>query len=183
MTVLTGPRWKTSTNSVVTSGRVAVFDEFPSAYTDPIAVGGETTLQASVSSWLSRHDDVPFDNYTDLSENRDDDQRRADALLWFEHEGVERDESGVLDDSKPTLRSPRTRFWRARTSGTAGSGRRSPATPAPESPGTGGRAASRRFDPRVDVRERGCRSRRHTDETDVAAGPRRATHPPTSAHR
>jgi DNA-binding transcriptional ArsR family regulator len=31
-------------------------------------------------------------------ENRDDDERRADALLWFQNHGVERDESAVLDD-------------------------------------------------------------------------------------
>jgi len=83
----------------VTSGRTVVFDEFPSAYTDSVAAGGETSLQAAVSAWLDRNPAVPYEDYTGLVENRDDDERRSDALLWFENNGVERDESAVLDDS------------------------------------------------------------------------------------
>ena len=82
----------------VTSGRTVVFDEFPAAFSESVAADGETTLQAAVSEWLDRNPAVPYDDHTDLVENRDDDERRSDALLWFENNGVERDESAVLDD-------------------------------------------------------------------------------------
>jgi hypothetical protein len=34
---------------LVTVGQTVVFDEFPSAFTESVTAGGETTLQASVS--------------------------------------------------------------------------------------------------------------------------------------
>ena len=81
--------------SKVTTGRTVVFDEFPGeAY--------ETTLhhdlQSAVSCWLECTEEIPFESYTDLVENRSDESRRADALLWFEEHGAEPEETHVFDD-------------------------------------------------------------------------------------
>ena len=86
----------------VTSGRVCVFDEFPGVY--------ETTfgpaLQGAVSYWLQTTDAVPFEDYTDLLEHRDDDERRSDALAWFLDENLERDEIQVFDDASAHAAAP-----------------------------------------------------------------------------
>jgi len=87
--------------SKVTAGRTVVFDEFPDAY--------EETLMApkrAISYWLSTVDGVPFEDYTDLHDNRNDQQRRADALLWFEEHGVEADEQHVFDDPSAHADAP-----------------------------------------------------------------------------
>jgi len=82
--------------SNVTSGRVAVLDEFPEdAY--ETALSG-TRLQGAVSYWLDCTDAVPFDDYTDLVENRDDESRRADGLAHLLDDELESDEKHVLDD-------------------------------------------------------------------------------------
>ncbi|WP_130500918.1 hypothetical protein [Natrinema hispanicum] len=76
-------------NEKVTTGRSVLIDEFPgSAY--------ETTLEGeqlsrAVSTFLEDENTIPFDDYTDLIENREDDARRGEALLWFEDYGVETD--------------------------------------------------------------------------------------------
>lgn len=88
--------------SKVTAGRTVVFDEFPDAY--ETLLGPE--LQGAVSYWLQTTDGVPFDSYTDLLENRDDESRRADALLWFDEHGVEPDETHVFDDAKAHADAP-----------------------------------------------------------------------------
>jgi len=86
----------------VTSNRTVVFDEFPNAY--ETLLGPE--LQGAVSYWLRTTENVPFDSYTDLIENRSDQSRRADALLWFEQHGVERDEIHVFDDTSAHAAAP-----------------------------------------------------------------------------
>ena len=90
----------------VTEGRVAVFDEFPDAYESML--GGQ--LQGAVSYWLSTVDAIPFDDYTDLVENRSDQRRRADALLWFEDHGLEPDETHVFDDGAAHAAAPLAAF-------------------------------------------------------------------------
>jgi len=82
--------------SKVTAGRVCVFDEFPSAYETQLG----SQLQGAISYWLQQTDEVPFDDYTDLIEHRNSDQeRRGDALLYFEDHDLDRDEASVFDDS------------------------------------------------------------------------------------
>lgn len=87
----------------VTSGRTVVFDEFPSGAYETVLSG---ELQGAVSYWLESVDAVPFDSYTDLVENRGDESRRADALLWFEEHGVEPDETHVFDDASAHADAP-----------------------------------------------------------------------------
>ncbi|WP_459883088.1 hypothetical protein, partial [Halorubrum gandharaense] len=86
----------------VAAGRTVVFDEFPDAY--ETLLGPE--LQGAVSYWLEATDGVPFDSYTDLVENRSDESRRADALLWFDEHGVEPDETHVFDDASAHAAAP-----------------------------------------------------------------------------
>jgi len=84
------------------SGRTVVFDEFPGAYETTLGMN----LQGAVSYWLQANDGVPYDDYTDLLENRGDETRRADALLWFEEHGVEPDELSVFDDPNAHAAAP-----------------------------------------------------------------------------
>jgi len=91
----------------VTQGRTVVFDEFPGgSYETQLSA----QLQGAVSYWLSTEDAVPFDDYTDLIENRDDDARRADALAWFLNDDGEMDadtdERHVLDDDAAHASAP-----------------------------------------------------------------------------
>ena len=66
----------------VTAGRAVAFDEFPGgAYETTLA--GERELAGAVSTYLDRTPQVPFDDYTDLLENRDDDTRRSDGLTFL----------------------------------------------------------------------------------------------------
>ncbi len=92
--------------SKVTQGRTVVFDEFPDAY--ETSLGPE--LQAAVSYWLETTDGIPFNTYTDLLEHRDDESRRADALVWFEEHGVDRAEMDVLDDPNAHADAPLAAF-------------------------------------------------------------------------
>ena len=82
----------------VTQSRTVVFDEFPGDSFEN-TFGASGILPGAVSSWLQRTEEVPFENWTDLDQNRNDQQRRADALLYFEETGAERDELAVLEDS------------------------------------------------------------------------------------
>ncbi|WP_227376361.1 hypothetical protein [Haladaptatus halobius] len=86
----------------VAAGRTVVFDEFPDAY--ETLLGPE--LQGAISYWLETTDGVPFDDYTDLLENREDERRRADALLWFDEHDVEPDETHVFDDTSAHAAAP-----------------------------------------------------------------------------
>jgi DNA-binding transcriptional ArsR family regulator len=63
-----------------------------------------------VSYWLQSTDGVPFEDYTDLLENRSNESRRADALLWFEEHGVEPDETSVFDDPDAHAAAPLSAF-------------------------------------------------------------------------
>jgi len=87
--------------SKVTAGRTVVFDEFPDAYEETLGA-----TQRAISYWLSTVDGVPFEDYTDLRDGRDDQDRRADALLWFEEHGVEADEQHVFDDASAHADAP-----------------------------------------------------------------------------
>jgi hypothetical protein len=88
----------------VTAGRVAVLDEFPEDAYETTLSG--TTLQGAVSYWLSTVDAVPFDDYTDLVENRGDESRRADALAHLLDGNLDTDERHVLDDHAADARAP-----------------------------------------------------------------------------
>jgi hypothetical protein len=89
----------------VTSGRTVVLDEFPGESYET-TFGADGLLPGAVSSWLQRTEEVPFENWTDLLEHRDDAQRRADALLYFDETGTERDELAVLEDSHAHALAP-----------------------------------------------------------------------------
>jgi len=88
----------------VTAGRVAVLDEFPGGAYETTLSG--TGLQGAVSYWLDRTDAVPFDSYTDLIENRDDESRRADTLAYLLDGELEPDERHVLDDHAARADAP-----------------------------------------------------------------------------
>lgn len=89
--------------STVTTGRTVVFDEFP-------AGSYETTLsanlEASVTAFLQRESQVPYSDYADLMENRTDEQRRADALLWFTEQEPEDDPYIVFDTDYAHAKAP-----------------------------------------------------------------------------
>jgi len=86
----------------VVNGRTVVVDEFPNAYETEI--GPE--LQGAVSYWLSTTPGIPFDSWTGLIENRDDSDRRGEALAWFDEVGVDADEGHVFDDPKAHAAAP-----------------------------------------------------------------------------
>jgi hypothetical protein len=87
----------------VTKGRAVVVDEFPGeAYQTRLG----PRLADVVTAFLGRHDAVPFNDYTDLIENRDDAQRRSDALLWFEEQGIDRDGRAVFEDEHAHADAP-----------------------------------------------------------------------------
>jgi hypothetical protein len=82
----------------VTNGRTVVLDEFPDgAYETNLSAEDNYALPAVVSTWLQRTDGVPFENYTDLRDNRDDEQRREKAVEWFQQTETQRDERAVLE--------------------------------------------------------------------------------------
>jgi len=78
----------------VVQGRTVVLDEYPGgAYEQTLAY----RLPSAVSRFLATTDAVPFEDYTDLVENRDDEQRRADALAYFLADGDDVDDGPTLD--------------------------------------------------------------------------------------
>ena len=87
----------------VTNDRVVVLDEFPEAYEATLA---DEQLSGAVTRYLQEYDRLPFDNWTDLVANRDDLQRRDDALGWLEDRGVDPDERAAMrfdDEHKHAL--------------------------------------------------------------------------------
>jgi hypothetical protein len=93
----------------VTAARAVVLDEFPGeAYEETLGANG--MLEGAVSSWLSRTEEVPYEDYTDLIENRDNQQRRADTLLWFEETDTAKDELAVLEDANAHAHAPTVVF-------------------------------------------------------------------------
>lgn len=77
-------------NQKVTEGRAVFIDESPEDAFQK-TIGGDTLARA-VSAFLAETPGLPFDEWTDLVEHRRDDDRRTDALEWFDDHGVERDE-------------------------------------------------------------------------------------------
>lgn len=65
-------------------GRFVVLDESP--YGSFLNHFEHSEVATAVSHYLQSHDGIPFDNYTDLTENRTDPYRREDALAWFKQE-------------------------------------------------------------------------------------------------
>jgi len=95
----------------VTTGRTVVFDEFPDGAYETTLAGD--WLQGAVSYWLSTVEAVPFEDYTDLIENRHDGGRRADALAWFledEDDAIDTAESLVFDDDSAHAAAPLAAF-------------------------------------------------------------------------
>ena len=89
---------------LVTAGRAVVFDEFPEDAYETTLAGDD--LETAVSYWLRTTDAVPFDSYHDLVENRDDDRRRADALLYLEDHVDSPDERAVFDNADAHAAAP-----------------------------------------------------------------------------
>lgn len=88
----------------VTQGRAVVFDEFPAGtYETPLA--GQR-LAGAVTYYLQVTEAVPFDDYTDLIENRGDEERRAEALAWFADRDLETDGELVFGDRHADARAP-----------------------------------------------------------------------------
>ena len=88
----------------VTGGRAVVFDEFPGGAYETTLAGDD--LETAVSYWCRATDAVPFDSYHDLVENRDDDARRADALLYLEDHVDGPAEHDVFDDEGAHAAAP-----------------------------------------------------------------------------
>lgn len=76
-------------NEKVMTGRSVLIDEFPGGAYETELTGDQ--LSCAVSTFLEGVSAIPFNDYTDLLENRDDDARRGEALLWFEDHGIETD--------------------------------------------------------------------------------------------
>ena len=87
----------------VTQGRAVVFDEFPG---DTYETRLGTRLPGAVTAYLQAAEELPFEDYTDLIEHRDDEQRRADALAWFQDQTLERDARRVFDDEAAHAAAP-----------------------------------------------------------------------------
>ncbi|OYR81696.1 hypothetical protein DJ71_13070 [Halorubrum sp. E3] len=99
----------------VVQGRTVVIDEYPGgAYEQTLAY----RLPSAVSRFLATTDAVPFEDYTDLVENRDEQDRRADALAYFLADGddagdgpdLDRDELDVLADDSAHALAPLAAF-------------------------------------------------------------------------
>ena len=70
------------------NGRTVVVDEFPdSAFETVLDIG----LPGFVSHFLQQQSTLPFDDHAELLEYRDDPERRAKALAWFQDHAPERD--------------------------------------------------------------------------------------------
>jgi hypothetical protein len=72
-------------------GRLVAIDESP--HQSFLHSFTRTRVASAVTHYLQEHEGLPFENYTDLTENRSDPYRREDALAWFreENEDVLRD--------------------------------------------------------------------------------------------
>jgi DNA-binding transcriptional ArsR family regulator len=107
----------------VTTDRVVVVDEFPDAYETTL---GDEQLSGAVTRYLQEYDRLPYENWTDLVANRDDHDRRADALGWLENRGVTPDELGAIrfDDEHKHALAPVAIYviLKAAVGGTLGNG-------------------------------------------------------------
>lgn len=86
----------------VTVGRAVVIDESPvGAY--ETTLGGDA-LREAINRYLEAHPNVPFADKCDLIENRDDDQRRAEAVAAIINAGDDADdELSLLEDGGHAL--------------------------------------------------------------------------------
>jgi len=82
-------------NPDLTAGRVAVFDEFPG--NSLLTKFDGNIVPSAVSAYLSENSNLPFDDYTELLENRDS-ERGDEAREWFDDKNLERDGESVLSD-------------------------------------------------------------------------------------
>lgn len=83
-------------NPNVVEGRTVVFDEFPE--NEFIETFDSNTLSSVVNNFLEGRDEIPFDGYSDVLENRDDDDRHDDAIEWFAHnEALDPDTLSVIN--------------------------------------------------------------------------------------
>jgi hypothetical protein len=87
----------------VTCGRTVVLDEFPEETYETCL---SHRLEGAVTSFLQSHEELPFEDYTDLVEGRHDADRRARGIAWFEDRDVERDGTLVFDDSAGHAAAP-----------------------------------------------------------------------------
>ncbi|WP_312911100.1 bifunctional DNA primase/polymerase [Natronosalvus caseinilyticus] len=78
----------------VTAGRTVLIDEFPG---DDYETTLDLGLERAVSRFLETTPALPFDDYTDLLEGRADDDRRVEALDWFDGD-ADRDPLQAFDD-------------------------------------------------------------------------------------
>ncbi|WP_338739375.1 bifunctional DNA primase/polymerase [Haloplanus salilacus] len=83
-------------NPDITAGRVAVFDEFP-ADSFLLEFEGDTVTSA-VSAYVSEHDGLPFEDFTELVEVRNSEEGK-EAREWFDADDLERDGEPVLKDT------------------------------------------------------------------------------------
>jgi hypothetical protein len=87
----------------VTSGRGVLFDEFPGgAYETEL----DEYLAPAVTHYLQTTDAVPFDDFADLLEHRDDDERRESALEFFEDVDLAPAEGQVFDGDRTHAYAP-----------------------------------------------------------------------------
>lgn len=87
----------------VVHGRTVVLDEFPGgAYERTLG----HDIEGAVTYYLQCHESIPFDDYTELLEERDDDAQRVDALTELLDRGVEPDGRAVLEDDGANAAAP-----------------------------------------------------------------------------
>ena len=84
----------------VATGRTPVFDEFTDDFEH--ALVGERLTRA-VTRHLKRDPELPFENYTDLIEHRNDDERRSKALARLAETGIDRDHEHAFEDDGHAL--------------------------------------------------------------------------------
>jgi len=82
-------------NPNLTTGRVAVFDEFP-ADSFLLEFDGDTVTSA-VSTYVTEQDGLPFEDFTGLVEGRNSEEGK-EAREWFAADDLERDCEPVLMD-------------------------------------------------------------------------------------
>ena len=70
-------------------GRTLVFDEFPDDSFETALAGSH--LAGAVTRHIQGIDALPYDDYADLLEHRDDPDRRAQALAYFDDVDPDRD--------------------------------------------------------------------------------------------
>jgi len=89
----------------VTVDRAVLVDEFPGDAFERGLGGG--ILKGAVTHYLQARDAIPYDDHTDLIENRDDDARRADALAALtDGDALDPDTDAVFRDSAAHADAP-----------------------------------------------------------------------------